>query len=68
MQPDDSGIQYNLACTQARLGHTAEALAALTRAVELGYRDADWAEQDPDLRPLRGLPEFDALLARMRSG
>lgn len=65
--PEDSGIQYNLACTRARLSRIEEALAALARSVELGNTDADETTEDPDLRLLRGLPEFEALLARMRS-
>lgn len=66
MTPDDYNLQYNLACARARLGQTQEALAALARSVELGNSNADWAAQDPDLRSLRGLPEFESILARMR--
>ena len=64
--PENANVQYVLACTRARLGHTAKALAALSRSVALGNTDADGAAQDADLRSLRGLPEFEAILARMR--
>jgi tetratricopeptide (TPR) repeat protein len=66
LSPEDSGLQYNLACARARLGRIEGALEALDRSVDLGYTNADWARQDPDLRSLRGLAEFDAILARMR--
>lgn len=66
LNPEDADVQYGLACTRARLGRTQEALAALSHSVDLGYNDADEAAEDPDLRSLRGLPEFEALLARMR--
>lgn len=68
LAPDDAGIQYNLACAYARVGATDESLAALSRAIDLGYGKANWAAEDPDLRSLRGLPEFRALLARMSGG
>ena len=66
LKPDDAEVQYALACSRARLGRAEDALTALGRSAELGNTDADWAAQDPDLRSLRGLPEFDAILARMR--
>jgi tetratricopeptide (TPR) repeat protein len=66
LNPDDPDVQYGLACTRARLGRAADALAALARSVGLGNTDADWAAQDQDLRSLGGLPEFAAILARMR--
>jgi len=66
LDPDDPEIQYGLACTWARLGEIDEALEALCRSVNLGYTDADHAGRDPDLRSLRGLPEFEAILPRIR--
>jgi Flp pilus assembly protein TadD len=66
LQPEDADVQYGLACSRARLGRTQEALAALSRSVDLGNTDANWVAEDPDLRSLRGLPEFEAILARMR--
>jgi hypothetical protein len=59
---------YNLACCLARLGRKDDALAAVTRAVDCGYRDAGHAAQDADLVPLRGTPGFEAQLKRMRKG
>ncbi len=62
---DDPVQHYNYACCLARLGKAPEALAALTRAVEKGFSEAEATAKDPDLEPLRGKPEFEALLAKM---
>jgi serine/threonine-protein kinase len=40
----------------------ARGLDALRRAIAAGYRDVHWMRRDPDLNPLRALPEFQALL------
>ena len=39
----------------------AEALDALRKAWDAGFRDADWARRDPDLALLHGDPEFERL-------
>jgi DNA-binding winged helix-turn-helix (wHTH) protein/tetratricopeptide (TPR) repeat protein len=56
---------YNLACFHAATGDTEQALRFLRRCVELGYADG-WIEQDPDLEPLRPLPEFQAILSEVK--
>jgi non-specific serine/threonine protein kinase len=38
-----------------------EALDALRKAHEAGFRDPDWARRDPDLTLLHGDPEFERL-------
>ncbi|MBV8515737.1 MAG: hypothetical protein JO260_10635, partial [Acidobacteria bacterium] len=43
------------------LGRKAEALDALRKAHEEGFKDATWARRDPDLTLLHGDPEFDRL-------
>jgi tetratricopeptide (TPR) repeat protein len=65
--PEDDTVHYNLACSLALLGHVDEAFAALERACELGYDDADHAEEDEDLAALRDEERFHALLARLRT-
>lgn len=60
--PDDPLHRYNLACSLALLGQAEDALAALERAVELGYDDLEFLAQDPDLRSLHGHPRFVALV------
>ncbi len=50
----------------ARLLCTARALEALNAAEALGFNDVRRLENDPDWEPLRPLPEFKALLERLR--
>jgi len=61
---------YNLGCFWSLVGNPGRAVDALRRALELGFADA-LITSDPDLDPLRGVPEFDALVAeserRLRS-
>ena len=42
------------------------ALAALSRAVERGYRDANQLEVENELTPIRELPGFQTLVAQMK--
>ncbi|HTO03105.1 MAG TPA: hypothetical protein VL069_05350 [Opitutus sp.] len=60
--PTDATAHYNLACSLALVKRKAEALRSLRQAVELGYRDFDWMQQDPDLEGLKNHPLFRALL------
>lgn len=57
---------YNCACLYARLGEPQRAIEALTQAVAGGYKTFGWMEQDPDLASLRGLPEFQKIVATQR--
>ena len=50
--------QYNLACNLAMMGKKKEALAALRRAIDLGYSNAEWLQLDRDLESLHDEPEF----------
>jgi hypothetical protein len=60
--PDDPVVHYNLACSLSMSGRLDLALAALRRAIELGYGDLGHLATDTDLDPLRDLPGFQALL------
>ena len=60
--PGDPEVRYHLACSLAAVGLADEAIAALLEAVELGYRDFDHLESDPDLDSLHEHPQFQALL------
>ena len=53
LRPDDSLVHYNLACSYSLMSHFDDALAALHRALDLGYRDFKWMSRDPDLKNLR---------------
>ncbi len=65
LQPDNATAHYNLACSLALVKRRADALRALERAVALGYNDAEWMQQDPDLESLKDLPAFKKLLAQL---
>lgn len=64
--PENATAHYNLACSLALMKRKCDALRALQRAVELGYRDFDWMAQDPDLEDLKEHPEFTALLEQLK--
>jgi tetratricopeptide (TPR) repeat protein len=64
--PDNATAHYNLACSLALSKRRADALRSLKRAVALGYDDADWMTQDPDLDDLKKLPEFTRLLEQLK--
>jgi non-specific serine/threonine protein kinase len=61
LRPNDSMILYNVACTFGLMNNVSDALIAIRKAWESGYRDATWTRQDPDLALLRGEPEFERL-------
>jgi tetratricopeptide (TPR) repeat protein len=60
-RPDDASVLYNAACTYCLLKKKPEALDALRKSHDAGFRDSDWARRDPDLALLQGDPEFDRL-------
>lgn len=61
LRPNDTMILYNIACTMCEMGETEEAMTALKKAWEAGYRNPAWTRQDPDLAVLHGDPEFERL-------
>jgi len=64
MDPDDPSVLYNIACAFAMENQKAEALDALTKALDEGFGHWKWIEHDADLNSLRDDPAFIALLAR----
>jgi tetratricopeptide (TPR) repeat protein len=66
ISPDDSLVQYNLACSYSLTNRVDEALAALERALKLGYRDYKWLAEDPDLAKVRRHPHFQEIRAKLR--
>jgi serine/threonine protein kinase/tetratricopeptide (TPR) repeat protein len=61
LRANEASILYNAACNYCSLDKKAEALDALRKAWEAGFKDSIWARRDPDLTPLHGEPEFDRL-------
>ena len=50
LRPDDSMILYNTACVFCSMGNKKDALIAIRKAWESGYRDGNWARHDPTSR------------------
>jgi non-specific serine/threonine protein kinase len=61
LRANEASILYNAACLYCVLDRKAEALDALGKAWEAGFRDSVWARRDPDLLKLHDDPEFDRL-------
>ncbi len=61
LRANEASILYNASCLYCVLDRKAEALDALSKAWEAGFRDAVWARRDPDLLKLHDDPEFNRL-------
>lgn len=61
LRANEASILYNAACLYCGLDKKQEAIDALRKAWEAGFRDSVWARRDPDLLPLHDDPEFDRL-------
>jgi tetratricopeptide (TPR) repeat protein len=66
LRPIDPMVQYNLACSYSLTGNFNQAVAALEKALDLGYRDFKWLAQDPDLNDLRLHPLYKNIRAKVR--
>lgn len=55
-------IKYNLACFEALEENIEEAFTWLQGAVDAGFGDRAWIEQDEDLASLRDDPRFQGIL------
>jgi tetratricopeptide (TPR) repeat protein len=66
LQPANATAHYNLACSLALSRRKSAALRSLRHAIDLGYRDFDWMQQDPDLEALKAHPEFLSLLEQLK--
>jgi len=61
LRPNEATVLYNAACAFSTMSRPKEAMDALRKAWEAGFRDPDWARRDPDLAALHGDPEFQRL-------
>jgi hypothetical protein len=66
LQPRNPLVFYNLACSHALAGEFDQAVAALEKALALGYRDFRWLARDPDLHQLRQHPLYRSIQSRIR--
>jgi len=66
LRANEASILYNAACNYCLLKRKPEALEALTKAWQAGFKDAVWARRDPDLAFIHGDPEFEKLYPEKR--
>jgi len=66
LEPCSPLVFYNLACSYSLNHEFEEAVAALDKAMALGYRDFKWLARDPDLRPLREHPLYRGVQDKIR--
>jgi hypothetical protein len=67
VRPADPTAHYNLACRYALLKQPEQAIGSLRKAIELGYRDFRYIEEDHDLDSIRKDPRFRQLVREYRS-
>jgi serine/threonine protein kinase/tetratricopeptide (TPR) repeat protein len=65
LDPDDSGVLYNVACVYTLGGRFHDAMSCLEQAVKNGFGHREWLENDSDLDPLRSEPRFEALMQKL---
>jgi serine/threonine protein kinase/Tfp pilus assembly protein PilF len=61
LRSSEATVLYNAACVFCVLKRKPDALNALKKAWDAGFKDADWARRDPDLSSLHDEPEFEQL-------
>jgi adenylate cyclase len=66
IDPEDSGLLYNVACVFALLGQKEDAIDTISKSVANGMHHWEWLEQDSDLDSLRGDSRFDALITGLK--
>jgi len=66
LEPNNPTVFYNLACSYSLTMEFDRAIAALDRAIELGYRDFKWLIKDPDLKRLRAQPAYEEIKEKIR--
>jgi adenylate cyclase len=62
MQTLDANALYNLACLYLHCRQPDRGMSILRRSTESGYSDFQNMQNDPDLDPLRGRPDFQELM------
>jgi hypothetical protein len=66
MMPHQPQVHYNRACVMGRLRRCEEALSALERAVDCGWRDLVHLSVDPDLDSIRDTARYAELMGKLR--
>jgi serine/threonine protein kinase/tetratricopeptide (TPR) repeat protein len=65
IDPGDTGVLYNVACTYSGAGRVDEAIDYLEKAVAAGFSQKEWILNDGDLDPLREHPRYKTLIEGM---
>ena len=65
LKPEDPLIHYNLACSYSLLKMVEQALQALKKAIDLGYRDFSFMEADTDLDNVRKDSRYKKLISQV---
>ena len=65
IDPEDTAVLYNVGCVYALAGSAAEAMDHLDKAIQNGFGQREWVENDSDWDSLRGEPRFQALLRKL---
>ncbi|MDR1458167.1 MAG: tetratricopeptide repeat protein [Puniceicoccales bacterium] len=68
LDPTNPMAHYNLACSLALAGKKTEAITEIQRAIELGYNDRQWFNDDTDLDSLRNCQRFKDLISGKKMG
>jgi non-specific serine/threonine protein kinase len=68
LRGNEATVLYNAACVFCLLKRKSDAMDAVRKAWEAGFKDADWARRDPDLALLHGDPEFEKLYPEKNQG
>jgi tetratricopeptide (TPR) repeat protein len=63
LRPDDKVALYNLACSYSMVSMIDSSLDSLKRAIDSGYSEFEYMQQDADLELTRRDPRFRELLA-----
>lgn len=66
--PDDPMVLYATACYQSLFGDRVSAIGMLERAINAGFANLRYVEQDPDLQPLHEDPRYKELMRRIARG
>jgi tetratricopeptide (TPR) repeat protein len=66
LKPYDPIVHYNLACSYSLLGKINLSLAALSKAIGLGYDDIQHIESDTDLDSLRNEEAYKTLINKLK--
>ncbi|MEJ2238344.1 MAG: protein kinase [Gemmatimonadales bacterium] len=66
IDPDDAVILYAIACVYGILGSCERAIEYLQKAVEAGFGNFGWIENDPDLDSLRADERYQSIISELR--